>query len=545
MEEYVKISLGESFLLNAGIVGLIRALESYNAEENRDYIINENELLIKKEYICSIDLSDLYIQSMISIFGKDSKYESELKKGETEGKLFENYENLDKDELKKLNDIYKSMKDMLEENSFKSGYVILKNSGVNLINEETAKEFKKEKEPVKKHEKYINLCNALMDKKVREVLIIKELIYSKIGLFYGNVSFSYKSNVKKDINECFNKDFGKPLIQEITKNKKKNHRCIECSKMCAGRRPISFMTDTTDDVVKKKSHYWNMNPDAYVCPICAFVYMFVPLGFHFCGSDAVFINNNSGIKQMYALMENYRNRHDIIGTSKSMFFRIFTTEGIEMLKHNTSNIQVYVRMAKNDHYEMTIINRDIVNKLSKCCKNLEYLEKMKPFKIGNEYVHIYDDVLENILQRKNQYPLIRRQIMLNLNESDKRNVIYIKEILDIEIICEGGENMEAVQKRVTAAFESGKTMRRIVTKDVAEKDKDNSLRGIVYKLENQVSVNNVNLFMDTIIRLYSGESVPIPSVFKECFTSEEMFKAIGQGFILGLKYKKFEKAEEN
>lgn len=95
--------------------------------------------------------------------------------------------------------------------------------------------------------------------------------------------------------------------------------------------------------------------------------------------------------------------------------------------------------------------------------------------------------------------------------------------------------MEAVQKKATEAFESGKTMRNIVTKDMTKKDEDTSLRGIVYKLENQVSANNVSMYMDTIIMLYSGKSMPIPQIFIECFESEEMFKAIGHGFVLGLK----------
>ena len=62
-------------------------------------------------------------------------------------------------------------------------------------------------------------------------------------------------------------------------------------------------------------------------------------------------------------------------------------------------------------------------------------------------------------------------------------------------------------------------------------------------MSNALSVGNRDDFLETIIRVYSGKGIAIPYIFKETYGSDEMFKAIATGFILGLKYSKYQKEE--
>ncbi len=139
--------------------------------------------------------------------------------------------------------------------------------------------------------------------------------------------------------------------------------------------------------------------------------------------------------------------------------------------------------------------------------------------------------------------MINRLLVLGLK--DNSNINYLKDILKLQFIFKGGKDMVSLLKENSdKAWQCGREMREILTKDIQEKDMDNSLRGVVYKLNNCLSVKNREQFLDTIIRIYSGKGVSIPWIFKECYQSDEMLQAIGYGYILGLKYKKYEKGNE-
>ena len=543
VDDYIIVQMGD-FMLNAGILGLIRALENYHAVEGRDYIIGENELRLSKDYLETTDLADLYFRAMVDLLGKDSRYQTIIDKKPIVDKLYSEQQRTEKQE-KQLTDLYTELAKMLERNSFKSGYTILKESGIDLISLDLVKSYKKEKDPTTKYRLYEKLIEILKLPSVRDVLVFKELMYGKIDRFYQGTSFYLPAKLSKNMKEVYEQDFVTPLLEELHATKKPRYRCIECSELSTQKKSISFMIDTTDDIARKKAHYWNMVPDALVCPLCAFVYTFMPVGFRFIGRNSVFINNNVSLPVMKDLMNTYRSRISDQEESKSLkggFYRIFSTDGIEMLQTGLSNIQVISRPYSSEHYQMQIVDKDIIEKLTMSKKYLEKLEKIGSFKIVDNYVNVYDDVIENILLRRSQHNLIQRQMRLNLNGSDSRSIAYIYSILMIQIICWGGkENMDKMMKQVNWAYEAGKDMRlRLTSKVSDEKDKDNSLRGVVYKLENQISVNDVTGFLDSIIRLYSSYGRPIPSIFKECRSSEELFKAIGQGFILGLKYQRWE-----
>lgn len=543
MEDYINIELGSSFLLNSGILGFIRFLESNSAKAGVDYIFDNQSLYVSKNYITDNDISKMYVNTMAKLLGNQTKFFSILAKKNYVISLYEQSTELNGEVQKGLESIYKEFAAMLEKSSFKAGYIIC-NSYEHIVQMDLTmiSDFKKAKDLIEKKELYLKLCEIVEQPEMSNVLIIKDLMYTKINLFFDNTSFFLPANLKLKIEDCYLKDFVTPLINEIKSDKPKKKRCIECDELSTDVKSISFMIDTTDDVARKKSAYWNCKPDAYVCPVCALMYTFVPLGFAFLGQDAVFINNNSSIDGLIKIMSSYRDRTELntTGSLKSRMYQAFTSDKIDMISNKINNIQVIVRSPKSSHYELSILGKDKIKMLLFSKKHLTNLEK-KYIKNGKDFISVYDEVFDNILYNRSQYVLINKLFRMELSNSTSTN--YLINILNIELIFRGGNNLDSLKKNVDIAFAVGKEMRYVLTGSVKDKDIDNSLRGFVYKLSNALSVGNRDDFLDTIIRVYSGKGIAIPYIFKETYSSDEMFKAIATGFILGLKYSKYQKEE--
>ena len=81
------------------------------------------------------------------------------------------------------------MVDMLEKKSFLPGYEIIQQmTDVTSITVDKIKALKKSKIE-EKYPIYLEICELLEKPEVKEVLIMKELMYSKINLFYDKISF--------------------------------------------------------------------------------------------------------------------------------------------------------------------------------------------------------------------------------------------------------------------------------------------------------------------------------------------------------------------
>ena len=548
MSEFVEIRLGGTFLLNAGILGFIKVLEHFGLRENSDYFFEGQTLKVPQKFFEDNDLTEMYVKTMTEKFEPDTRFFQTLNR-QNRTEMLNSLQEPTTEEQKELKNIYEEFTAMVTKASFKTGYAIISEfDDVEKIDEDLINDFKKEQDPVEKYRLYSILCDLLSQRKVKEVLIFKELAYSKMEMFFESQSFSLISrmNAKKDVRKVYEKDFAKPLVESFDKSKKKNKRCIECREMVYSTRATSFMLDTTDDISRKVSYYWNFNPDALICPLCSFLYTLVPLGFAFLGQDAVFVNNNNSIETLKSFMTLIESKTDSDETARVRIFKAFTEVKADVLENRLDNIQVVFKRNKrydnSDHFVMNIINKDIVSGIIKGKKPLSFLER-KLVKTADGYINVYEEVFQNIIYNRNQYKLIDK--LLRLEFADGRNINYLKYILDVQDCFSGGKRMKNDMDIVNWAFNEGRKMRESLTFDIKsndEKDVDNHLRSYVYKLLNYVSVNNVNGYIDTVIRIYEGKS--IPSIFKEMRQSDDMFKTIGQSYILGLKYQRSSKPNE-
>lgn len=554
MSDYIKVQLGSSFLLNSGICGFINFLRSNDAAEGTDYIISNQDLEISKSYLVENDIPGMYVETAVRLFEQDTRYYRVVNEESKEIRILnDDIANLDEKKSKRLSELYKNFEDMMLKASFKSGYKIMAEyDDVIPVTEDIITNLKKEKDPVVKYDIYKNILKLLEQKTVKNILVFKEITYSKLKLFFGESEFCLKTNTGKTGASVFDKDFYQPLLKELCADEKKKKKlCIECLNYSSDTKSISFMIDTTDDVNRKKSYYWNCKPDAFVCPVCAFIYSFSPFGFVFTGSDCVFINSNGNINNLVNIMETYRVKNDIDNDEKSgrkkKLYRAFTSEKVDMLKMKLSNFQVITRNSEFSHFNFSVIDRDTIRKLNDGKKYLTNIEKIwVKINKSDSFLSVYDEVMDCIIERKSFYYLIDSIMKAELSTGN--NIGYLMNVLKLQIIFNGGAEMDNLNKKVDAAFFAGRDLRTKILGNNADSpsgEDDNSIRGFVYRLVNLASVGDTSQFIDTVIRIYSGFGLTIPSVFKECYKSEEIFKAIAHGFILGLKYVKYNKEETN
>ena len=515
-----------------------------------EYEMNGQQISFSKSILTDNDIPWLYIKTLAQEFESNSKFNRIIGNRFRIEKLnADGTDNLNEKEQKELKELYKTFSELMLKSSYKSLYNVLPGyDGISLLNAEMIEDFKKEENPIEKYKKYLSLIEIINQEKVKFYLIYTEILYTSLKLFFNDNPMSKKitclCETNKKYETTFYNNFIFPLLEEseIEEKNKKNF-CIEClNKMSAkNKKAFTFLVDTADDVSKKKSYYWNCSPDAFVCPLCNFIYAFIPLGFAFMGANAVFINLNSSAFDLKRIMESQRKKtdDDTHSSIRKRIMRTFTSEKINSLENFKSNIQVIIRSPDISHFQFEVIDKQMIDKLHKGSKYLSMLEKIW-ISSGEKFSSVYDMTFDKLLNHMSLYPVIDKILKLELDKSN--NINYLKGILRLEIIFYGGAIMEELSKKVNIAFQSGIELRKSIlgkNADIPNAEDDNKLRGFVYRLVNLASVGDCPQFIDTVIRVYAGFGLTIPAVFKDCYKSDDMFKAIAHGFILGLKYVKF------
>ena len=299
MEKY-KITMGD-FLKNAGIVGLKYLLDTAEAEENKDFGISENgqELWLSSEFAEKVDWTDLYFRAFIQYFGPFTTYQGILDRIDLCLEKIKNDkwkpEKREKEDLKFINKLLSS--------SYQAGYDNIKDKieqpeiYLKLKAEKLNDKFPKEK----LEERLLELKAFIQQPLCRETFIMKSIVYTHINCFWGNKCFLARKNKDKDMWEVFEKEFSEPM-RTYWKNdhQKAKDLCIDCGLPMKAKEKVSiaFMNEMADDLSRKKSAFWNCKVDAFICPVCAFLYALSPLGFQLYVNKFVFINTNRDISQL-------------------------------------------------------------------------------------------------------------------------------------------------------------------------------------------------------------------------------------------------------
>ena len=298
--EYFEINL-DTFLFNAGVVGFIEVLEESKAkkgesiEDKKDYYFENQTLFVKKEFLLNTDLSQMYIDRIVKKFGDKTNISESIKKIDI---ILNDKENKDyKDDIKNIIDYFSAA-------SIKTGLETLTAKGISVNiqdNIEKIKEIIKAKnfsiEQIKPHLKEIK-SDFENNKEVRDTLLMKNIMYTKINQFWENKAFLLPANSKKDIKEMFYKSFEEPLKELINNKKKYNYNCVVCNESINKDIDTTFLFEVGVDTNRKKSAFWNYNPDSFICALCNYIYACTPLGFIDISNTMIFVNQNDSIETL-------------------------------------------------------------------------------------------------------------------------------------------------------------------------------------------------------------------------------------------------------
>ena len=544
------------FLKNAGIVGLWYLLEESDAELDSVYGLTDDKqgLWLEREFVKNADWTALYFEAFVKRYGSLTVYRAALDKI---GAILEKAEHTEwkksdyKEDLKFIND-------KLLSNSYRSGF---ENIRQNIENPEVYELLKTSK--LKESMEAEALCARLRQLQkflkqplCEETFSMKSIVYNYINRFWDGKSFLLRANAAKDMKTMFDADFSEPLRKYASaSHEKAKEMCIDCSGKIDAKEKVSiaFMKDQADDLTRKRSAFWNCKVDAWLCPVCAFVYSLVPLGFTLVGRTFVFINMNRSVKDLLDANPFHGKLVRDSEQDEAEKYSSWIARTIDLLLQEKGrelgNIQVIARgLGENDRYTFDVIAKDILKLLNdkNIKQDLDKLSQYPYIKIGKDYWNIHDNVILNILRYQNQYEIINKLLKMAL-ESDG-NLFKAAFVYDIQLRTNllsksdglkiGGKLMNRYGVR-----EEGYELRRALLGAKGTSD-DACIRGTIYQLLNALSVGNVEHFMEVIMRVYCSTRLQVPNVFIEFLKDRDTFVEYGYAFLLGLQGSHYEKKEE-
>ena len=545
-EDYMEISLN-TFSLNAGVVGLIRMLELDSAVKGagNDYFYEDSTLYISIEYFKRVIWEYLFVKCAVKLFGKDTVYQTIMDKIEQIIDLTEKLKTADgldkqgeKNLLKRLTDNYKYVTDKLSRNSYLAAYENLKKRGISCTVSEYVQLLKAEKDVDKKRQILTLIKVRLKQEEIKELLTFKDIVYSRINMIWDNKAFLLRANAQKDVYELYKSELVMPLIESLNAKQKKSLKCcIECGNYVPTTTDLSFMVDSVEDLGRKKSVFWNLKPDAVLCPLCAFLYSLSPLGFNSYGNDLVFFNSNISVQNLKAFNEGAMSLKNVDGLSNSNgnvrlyeYFNNALQSDSEALQERIENIEVIIRSNERNSYYFNIIDKRTIEVLRSSKNYLKGLLRIIVPVRKDEVINVYQEVFYNLLEYKNQYALVDRLIRLSLDEQTQGYIpFYLRSILFIQVIKEGSG---VFVSSIDVMCEEGNKIRIAYTGDSKN---ENALRGCIYQLLNALKLQNKEKFMDIAMRLYLSDGKPVPKEFVEMLKNDEKFTNLGYAYVMGLK----------
>lgn len=569
MDEKIELKL-KDYLFNAGLLGFINILGEEPKKNGELEIDNKNRLIRFSPKVLE-NFEYKYFDFFIKRYGKTLTYGKILEFEKYIDEFEENGEKIKSiNELKMINDKITFFKAKIKSESYKKAYDFIEKNGTNKILE-MEKELKKIKEPkenvneisdddVKNNLKIMKEIIDFFKKKItdkegnaKNYLAAKNVAYVIINNAWSSVSFLNRANSAKDIYEEYKSYFVEPALEYINADKSKfKYKCtISNMPMKDYKNTLGFLNDTGFDVSRKPSHVWNFVNDIAVTPLVTLVYSCVPAGFIYGADKGIFVNANYNIDQLckinngiaYNILEDKSEEKDI-NLYKNLLKEIKKEK--DNTKYELSDIQI-VKLEEG-HYKFTLLSRCILKLLS---ENKEKLDDLldKWYLIDRRYFYLYDTTITELLNNQNLFSLINKlcyykisKIKLycklkNIEDLLKINLDYIRRLNKMD-------NQGIVEKE-----ESKKTSEELTEKDIfyirrdamifreeyiKKSGNDKKIGSLLYRLQNALRINNVDMFMDALISAHAYAGKNISSLFAKALLNDENFQTLGHGFLLGL-----------
>ena len=569
MDEKIELKL-KDYLFNAGLLGFINILGEETKNNGELEIDNKNRLIRFSPKVLE-NFEYKYFDFFIKRYGKTLTYGKILEFEKYIDEFEENGEKIKSiNELKMINDKITFFKAKIKSESYKKAYDFIEKNGTNKILE-MEKELKKIKEPkenvneisnddVKNNLKIMKeiigfFKKKITDKKgnVKNYLAAKNIAYVIINNAWSSVSFLNRANAAKDIYEEYKSYFVEPALEYINADKSKfKYKCtISNMPMKDYKNTLGFLNDIGFDVNRKPSHVWNFVNDIAVTPLVTLIYSCVPAGFIYGADKGIFVNANHNIDQLckinngiaYNILEDESEEKNI-NLYKNLLKEIKKEK--DNTKYELSDIQI-VKLEEG-HYKFTLLSRGILKLLS---ENKEQLDDLldKWYLIDRRYFYLYDTTITELLNNQNLFSLINKLCYYKISKT--KLYCKLKNIEDLlKINLDYIRRLKKMDKQgIVEKEESKKTSEELTEKDIfyirrdamifreeyiKKSGNDKKIGSLLYRLQNALRINNVDMFMDALISAHAYAGKNISSLFAKALLNDENFQTLGHGFLLGL-----------
>ncbi|BBM44962.1 Cas8a1 family CRISPR/Cas system-associated protein [Leptotrichia trevisanii] len=567
--EKIELKL-KDWLFNAGLLGFINILGE-EAKSSGELEIDNKNRLIKFSPKVLENFEYKYFDFFIKRYGKTLTYGKILEFEKYIDEFEENGEKIKSiNELKMINDKITFFKAKIKSESYKKAYDFIEKNGTNKILG-LEKELKKIKEPkeniaeisnddIKNNLKIMKEIIDFFKKKitdkegnVKNYLAAKNIAYVIINNAWSSVSFLNKANAAKDIYEEYKSYFVEPALEYVNADKSKfKYKCVISNmQMKNYKNTLGFLNDTGFDVSRKPSHVWNFVNDIAVTPLVTLIYSCVPAGFIYGADKGIFVNANHNIDQLcninngiaYNILEDESEEKNI-NLYKNLLKEIKKEK--DNTKYELSDIQIV--KFEEGHYKFTLLSRNILKLLS---ENKEKLDDLldKWYLIDKRYFNLYDTTITELLNNQNLFSLINKLCyykiskaklsckLKNIEDLLKINLDYIRRLkkMDKQEIIEKKENKktseELTEKDVFYIRRDAMIFRE---EYIRKSGNDKKIGSLLYRLQNALRINNVDMFMDALISAHAYAGKNISSLFAKALLNDENFQTLGHGFLLGL-----------
>ena len=569
MDEKIELKL-KDWLFNAGLLGFINILGE-EAKSSGELEIDNKNRLIKFSPKVLENFEYKYFDFFIKRYGKTLTYGKILEFEKYIDKFEENGEKIRSiNELKMINDKITFFKAKIKSESYKKAYDFIEKNGTDKILG-LEKELKKIKEP-KENVDEISMENVknnfkimkeiidffkkkIMDEEgnIKNYLAAKNIAYVIINNAWSSVSFLNKANAVKDIYEEYKSYFVEPALEYINANKSKfKYKCtISNMPMKDYKNTLGFLNDTGFDVNRKPSHVWNFVNDIAVTPLVILIYSCVPAGFIYGADKGIFVNANHNIDQLskinngiaYNILEDESEEKNI-NLYKNLLKEIKKEK--DNTKYELSDIQIV--KFEEGHYKFTLLSRNILKLLS---ENKEKLDDLldKWYLIDRRYFYLYDTAITELLNNQNLFSLINKLCyykisktklyckLKNIEDLLKINLDYIRRLkkMDKQEIVEKEESKKISEELTEKDIFYIRRDAMIFREEYIKKSgNDKKIGSLLYRLQNALRINNVDMFMDALISAHAYAGKNISSLFAKALLNDENFQTLGHGFLLGL-----------
>lgn len=376
-------------------------------------------------------------------------------------------------------------------------------------------------------------------------------MYDVIQPFWNNISILLKTNNKGNMYELYKNDFIVPFINYVKSDKTKyKNNCFTCdNKIKTLNKPEAFdltwLVKTGADMSRKSSHFWEMNGDAYICPVCNLLYSCLPLGFVMINNKGIFINSNQSIrslKQCNITKVDYGEMkfEEIENLSYYNVLNSMENLTVENIDKEFENIQVIKIDGNNNRrpYSFNILSPRIMKILYLNKKRLGSLIKIRIKITDKYYINLYDEIIRRIYDGKNLFDLINKLLVMYLDNEKFKGIKTIYNILLINTSLIGGKEMR--QEDINKFVSYGLKLREAYE----AKDAKSKLLGITYRLLNSIKTNDVGKFMDTVVNAHMYMRREIPMDIGVALRDSDKLQSIGYAFVLGLQGETIKKEDK-